>query len=199
MENNRLELLTPNNSFLLLVDHQPAMFKGIGSGDRTNIKNAAVAVAKTAQLLGIPVVLSSITPASNGPVLSEITELFPNQEVLSRAVPSFNALEDGLTYEAMRQTGRRKLVLAGLWTSMCMCFTAISAVRAGYEVYGIMDATGDATEANYHYGVKRMLQVGVIPVTWMSVISEWMHDWNNPKAPELMREVYAKYDAVLGM
>lgn len=174
------------------------MFRGVGSGDKALIKTAAVCVAKAAKILGVPVVLSTINPKSNGEFIKEVTDLFPGQEVFARKVPSFDAFEDEKTYDAFMQTGRKKLVLSGLWTSMCFAYTAIHAIRDGYEVYGLMDAAGDSTIEAHKYGVRRMFQVGVVPVTLEALVSEWMHDWNNPKAGELVKEVYTQYGAMIG-
>lgn len=198
MNNHNLDLLTPSNSVLLLVDYQPAMFKGVGSGDRTLIKNNAIATAKAAQILGVPVVLTSIFPKGNGEFIKEITDLFPKVKVLSRVMPSFDALEEEAVLTAVKATGRNKLVVSGLWTSMCFAFTTLHAIKAGMDVYGLMDASGDSTHDAHKYGIKRMLQAGVIPITWETITSEWMHDWGNPKVPELMAQVYSKHD-ILGM
>jgi nicotinamidase-related amidase len=194
----RLELLTDKNSVLVLVDYQPTMLRGVSSGDKTVIKNAAICAAKAASILGVPVVLSSINPRLNGEFIQEITTLFPEQEVFARKIPSFDAFEDERTWNAFKQMGRKKLVISGLWTSMCFAYTALHALKEGYEVYGLMDAAGDSTSDAHSYGVQRMLQVGVIPITLESLVSEWMHDWNNPKAGELVKEVYSKYGALIG-
>ena len=194
----KLEFLTVQNSVLVLVDFQPSMFRSIASGDKVVIKNAAVGAAKAAKILGVPVVLSSINPKLNGDFLKDIAQLFPNQEVFARKVPSFDAFEDEQTWKAFEQTGRRKVVMAGLWTSMCFAYTAVHATKEGYDVYGLMDAAGDSTPAAHKYGIKRMLQVGVVPLTLEALVSEWMHDWDNPKAGELVKEVYSQYGAMIG-
>ena len=195
----RLELLTPDNSALLLVDYQPAMFKGIGSSDKVIIWNAAVGAAKAAAILGVPVVLSAISPDRNGEVIPEITGLFPEVKVIARKIPSFDALEDARNLSAVKKPGKPKLVVSGLWTSMCFTFTALHALKEGLEVYGLMDASGDSTPASYKYGVKRMIQAGVIPVTTEALVSEWMHGWDNPKSGELIKEVYAHFGALIGL
>jgi nicotinamidase-related amidase len=198
-KDGKFDLLTDKNSVLVLVDYQPSMFKGVASRDKTIIKKAAICAAKAASILGVPVVLSSINPKLSGEFIPEITKLFPAQEVFARKIPSFDAFEDERTWSAVRKTGRKKLVISGLWTSMCFAYTALHALKEGYEVYGLMDATGDSTLDAHKYGVKRMLQAGVIPITVESLVSEWMHDWGNPKAGELVKEVYSKYGAMIGM
>jgi nicotinamidase-related amidase len=198
-KNGKLEFLTDKNSALVLVDYQPSMFRSISSGDKTIIKSAAVCAAKAAKILGIPVVLSSINPKLNGEFIPEITQIFPNQEVYARKVPSFDAFEDEKTWDAFKRTGKNKMVISGLWTSMCFAYSAIHAIKEEYEVYGLIDAAGDSTIDAHKYGVKRMLQVGVVPLTLEALVSEWMHDWNNPKAAELVAEVYSKYGAMIGL
>jgi nicotinamidase-related amidase len=195
----KYELLTDKNSALVLVDYQPSMFKSVGSGDKTIIKSAAVLAAKAARILGVPVVLSSINPKSLGDFIPEIKSLFPDLEVFARRVPSFDAFEDERTWNAFKKTGRKKLVISGLWTSMCFAYTALHALKEGYEVHGLIDAAGDSTVDAHRYGVERMLQAGVVPITLESLVSEWMHDWNNPKAGELVKEVYTKYGAMIGL
>ena len=198
-DDRSLELLTDKNSVLVLVDYQPTMFKSVTSGDKVRIKKAAFCAAKAASILGIPVILSSINPKHNGDFIPEITKLFPDQEVFARKMPSFDAFEDEGTWNGFQKTGRKKLVVSGLWTSMCFAYTALHALKEGYEVYGLIDAAGDSTPDAHEYGVKRMLQAGVIPMTLEALVSEWMHDWNNPKAGELVREVYSKYGAMIGL
>jgi nicotinamidase-related amidase len=194
----KLELLTDKNSALVLIDYQRGMFAGVASSDKTIIRNAAYCAAKAASILNVPVVLSAIGPQNNGEFITEITKLFPGQEVFARVVPSFDAFEDEKTWNAFRKTGRRKVVVSGLWTSMCFAYTALHGLREGYEVYGLMDAGGDSTPDAHKYGVKRMLDAGVIPITLESLVSEWMHDWSNPKAMELVKEVYSRYGAMIG-
>lgn len=194
-----LELISDKNSVLVLVDYQPTMFSGVGSGDKTIIRNAAYCAAKAAGILGIPVVLSTINPQHNGAFIADVTKLFPGMEVYARTMPSFDAFEDEKTWSAFRRTGRKKLVISGLWTSMCFTYTALHALREGYEVYGLMDAAGDSTHDAHRYGIKRMLQAGVIPITVESLVSEWMHDWANPKSGELVREVYSRYGYMIGL
>jgi nicotinamidase-related amidase len=199
LADGKLELLTDRNSVLVLVDYQSAMFKSVASGDKTIIKHAAIFAAKAASILGVPVVLSSINPKSLGEFIPEITRLFPGQEVFARTMPSFDAFEDERTWNAVRKTGRKKLVISGLWTSMCFAYTALHGLKEGLEAYGLIDAAGDSTPDAHKYGVERMLQAGVIPITLESLVSEWMHDWGNPKAGELVKEVYSQYGAMIGL
>jgi nicotinamidase-related amidase len=199
IENARLELLSVENSTLVLIDYQRTMFKSVASGDKTRIKAAAIGAAKAAKILGVPVVLSAINPKSNGDFIPEITGLFPDVEVHARKVPGFDAFEDEATWNAVKATGRRKIVVSGLWTSMCFAYSALHAIKEGLESYGLIDAAGDSTPEAHQFAIERMLQAGVVPITLESLVSEWMHDWGNPKARELVAEVYSKYGAMIGV
>jgi nicotinamidase-related amidase len=197
-EDGKFELLSDQNSALVLIDYQRTMFKSVASGDKSRIKLAAICAAKAAKILGVPVVLSAINPKSNGDFIPEITGLFPGQEVFARKVPGFDAFEDEGTWNAVKATGRRKIVVSGLWTSMCFAYSALHAIKDGLDCYGLIDAAGDSTPEAHRYAIERMLQAGVVPVTVESLVSEWMHDWGNPKAGELVAEVYSKYGAMIG-
>ena len=129
LTDGKLELLTDMNSVLVLIDYQPTMIKSVSSSDKNIIKNAAIYAAKAANILAVPVVLSSINPQSNGDIFPEITGLFPNQEVFARKVPSFDAFEDEKTYNAVKRTNRNKLVISGLWTSMCFTYTSLHGIK----------------------------------------------------------------------
>ena len=199
LKEGRLELLNDKNSCLVLIDYQPSMFKGVASSDKSIIKQAAVGAARAASILGIPVVLSTINPKTNGEFIPEIATIFIGLEVISRKILSFDAFEDEAVWKAVKKTERKKIVISGLWTSMCFAYTAIHGLKEGLEVYGLMDAGGDSTPDAHKYGIKRMLQVGVVPITLESLVSEWMHDWANPKSGELVKEVYSKYGAMIGL
>ena len=198
-KDGKLELLTDKNSILVLVDYQPTMFRSIASGDKVRIKAAAICAAKAASILEIPTLLTTINPKFNGEFILEITGLFPGQEVFARKIPSFDAFEDERNLNTVKKSKRKKMVISGLWTCMCFAYTALHGLKEGLEVYGLMDAAGDSTPDAHKYGIKRMLQAGVIPITLEALVSEWMHDWNNPKSGELVKEVYSQYGAMIGL
>lgn len=194
-----LDPITADNSVLLLVDFQPSLFAGVGSGDRDAMHNSLVAVSKAARILDVPVVMSSIWEDVNGKIVDEVRDQFPGQQVFQRAGQSFDAFEDEGVAQAVAATGRKKVIVSGLWTSMCFAYTALHGAEAGYEVYGLIDAAGDATADAHFYGQQRMYQAGIVPLTWMPLVSHWMHDWTNPKAGDLKAEVFGRYDVILAM
>jgi len=198
MDNKFSKSLEADNSVLLLVDYQARMFWGAISHDPTCVKNNVMALAKGAEILGIPVVLTTIGAKNNGAFLSEIVAMFPNTPVIDRRVPSFDAFEDEEVLNAVKKTGRKQLVLTGLWTSMCLAITALRGLREGFEVFGVMDAAASESLDAHNMAVQRMVQAGVVPCTWMQTISEWMHSWQNPKAGELYTRVYSAYNGYFG-
>ena|SRR5665811_358137 len=198
MENKFCKLLEANNSVLLLVDYQARMVYGIESHDRTTLKNNVMDLAKGAQVLGIPTILTTINAKNNGVFLPEIVEMFPDSPVIDRKMPSFDAFDDKELLDAVKKTGRKQLVLSGLWTSMCMSLTSLHGLRAGFDVFGVMDAAGSETLYAHNMDVERMIQAGVVPCTWMQTVSEWMNNWQNPKAGDLYMKVYRVYSGFFG-
>ena len=185
--------LQANKSMLLLVDHQQNLFNGIMLHKQEYVKNNVLALAKGASILGIPVALTVISPQTNGPMISEITEMFPDVPVIVRKHPSFNAFDEPEVVQAIKKTGRKQLVLTGLWTSMCMSFSAQQGLQEGFEVFGVMDTSGSESLDAYNMAVQRMIGAGVIPCTWMQTVSEWMDNWLNPKAGDMFTQVYCAY------
>ena len=184
-----MSLFDRDDSVLIIVDYQPAMMKGVHNDEiRSKLANI-MAVAKAAAILKVPVVLTSIDERINGKFVTEITDLFPKVKVLERKVPSFNAAEDEAVMTAILKTGRNKIIITGLWTSMCMAFTALDLLH-DHEVFGLMDSCGDASKIAHKYGVKRMIQAGVVPITWMPVVSAWMHDWQDPAVPKINAQIF---------
>jgi nicotinamidase-related amidase len=198
MDSRFTQILEAGNSVLLLVDYQARMFWGATSHDPTYVKNNVMALAKGAQILGIPTVLTTIGAKNNGAFLPEIVGMFPGNVVIDRKVPSFDAFEDSDVFDAVKKTGRKQLVLTGLWTSMCMAITALRGLREGFDVFGVMDAAASESMNAHDMAVQRMIQAGVVPCTWMQTISEWMHSWQNPRAGDLYTQVYSAFNGFFG-
>ena len=198
METKFTDFLDVKSSVLLLVDYQARMFWGAPANDSTYVKNNVMALAKGAAVLGVPTVLTTIGAKNNGDFLPEIVEMFPSTPVIDRKLPSFDAFEDKDVFDAVKKTTRKQLVVCGLWTSMCMSFTALRGIREGFNVFGVMDAASSESVDAHKMAIARMIQAGVVPCTWMQVISEWMHDWQNPKSGELYTKVYSAYNGYFG-
>ncbi|HEX2967716.1 MAG TPA: isochorismatase family protein [Bacteroidales bacterium] len=190
MESTQTDFISVINSILMLVDYKPESLAQIRSTDRDSVKNAVIASAKAASILNVPVILTS-----DGEIMPELKEIFPNQHTLMRRQGQENAFNDDNVSNTVRKYGREKLIISGLWTSESFTETALNAVKAGYDVFGLIDACGDTSSERHNYGVHRMLKAGVTPITWMSLASEWMNGWTDPYENE--EELSGKYNAML--
>jgi nicotinamidase-related amidase len=169
-------LLTPDNSAILLVDHQPQMAFAVASHDAGDIVNNTVGLAKTAKAFSVPLVLSTVAAETfSGPIFEEVQGVHPEMQPIDRT--TMNAWEDPNFVRAVQATGRTKLVIAGLWTEVCVTLPALSALAEGYEVYVVTDASGGVTREAHDMAVQRMIQAGAIPMTWLQVLLEYQRDW----------------------
>ncbi len=176
MDQPSLELLSPTNCALALIDHEPQMFFGVQSTDRQTILNNVVGLAKAAKIFKVPTVLTTVAAKSfSGPLMSQIQAIFPDQKPIDRT--TMNSWEDKNFVAAIKKTKRKKIVMAALWTEVCLAFPALSAMRDGYEVYAVIDASGASSLEAHQMAIQRMTQAGVIPVTWLQVLCEWQRDW----------------------
>lgn len=193
-------LLTPDEAVLILIDHQGAMVFGIESHDRTVLVNNVTGLAKSAAQFGVPTILTTIASGSvAGPIFPEIRAVYPDHEIHDRT--STNAFEDEAVVAAVEATGRKKLVIAALWTEICLLYPVLSALEAGYEVYIVVDASGGVSREAHDAAVMRMVQAGAHPVTWMTVHFEYHRDWARTEhylpSVELMKEHGGAYGQFL--
>ncbi|MFE6306147.1 hydrolase [Nocardiopsis sp. NPDC057823] len=192
------DLLTPDNAMVLFVDHQPQMFFGASSSDRAGVINATVGLAKAARVFDVPVVLSTVAAESfSGPILPRLAEVFPDHGVIDRT--TMNAWEDPALVDAVRATGREKIVLAGLWTEVCVVLPALSALAQGYEVYVVADASAGVTPVAHEHAVQRMTAAGAVPVTWLQVLLEFQRDWARGETYAPTLEVVKEHGGAYGM
>ncbi|MEV6975992.1 hydrolase [Kitasatospora sp. NPDC093806] len=192
------DLLTPDNALMLFVDHQPQMFFGTGSGDRTAIINATVGLAKAAKIFGVPTVLSTVAAESfSGPLLPQLRAVFPDQEVIDRT--TMNAWEDEALVEAVKATGRTKIILSGLWTEVCLVLPALSALSQGYEVYVVADASGGVSPLAHEHALQRMTAAGAVPVTWIQVLLELQRDWARAETYVPVTELVMEHGGTYGL
>ncbi|MBO0814895.1 MAG: isochorismatase family protein [Actinobacteria bacterium] len=176
-------LLTPQNAAFLLIDFQPQQLGGVRSMDRDLLVKNAVSTVRTIKTFGIPVVHSTVNVASGReqPTLPELADLVTDDKPLDRT--TINSWEDVEFVQAVRATGRRKLIICALWTEMCMAFAALDALREGYEVYPIVDAIGGTSPEAHRAGLDRVIQAGGRPISWVSLAGELLRDWARPQAP----------------
>lgn len=197
MFNDKTDLLTPENSAIILIDHQPQMIFGTQSADRQTIINNTVGLAKTAKIFNAPIILTTVAAESfSGPLHPHIQKLFPDQKPIDRT--SMNSWEDKNFIEAVKKTGRKKLIIAALWTEVCLAFPTISAIKEGYEVYIVTDASGGTTTEAHNTAIQRMIQAGAIPVTWLSVLLEYQRDWAREETYDAVVNVAKEHAGAYG-
>jgi len=181
-------MLSPGNCAVALIDFQPAMFAGVHSHDRTTIVQNVQILAKAARLFKVPTILSTVAAQSfSGAMIPEVTGIFPDQKPIDRT--SINSWLDPNFKAAIERTGRRKIVVAGLWTEACVMFPTLDLLQAGYEVYIPTDACGDVTEEAHERAVQRFVQAGAVPMNTLQFLFELQQDWARSETYEGCMEI----------
>jgi nicotinamidase-related amidase len=181
--NGQRERWTPDNCVFAFVDHQTGLMNLVHSMEPVEYKNMVIGLAKTAKLHNVPVVLTtSAETGPNGPMLPEIMEMFPDAPKVARP-GQINAWENSDFVDAIKKTGRKKIVMSGITTDVCVTFAALSALDAGYEVYVVVDASGSMNADTQQASLMRMSQAGAIMGTWFAISCELLWDWRNSTGP----------------
>lgn len=173
--NGLVSLLRPEDSVLVMIDHQPYQLANLNSHEPTMVINNSAALAKAAKAFNVPTILTSVVAAQGGNIFPQITDVFPGQEIIDRTF--INTWEDKPTVDAVKATGRKQLIIAGLWTEICVAMPAIQAAGEGWDVTVITDASGGTSVEAHEVAIQRMIAAGVNMMTWMALASEWQRDW----------------------
>ena len=178
-------VLDPSDTVLLLLDHQAGLFQTVKDISVAELRANTIALAKLATLLNIPVITSASEPnGPNGPLMPEIHQLAPHAVFVPRK-GEVNAWDNDEFVKAVRATGKQTLIIAGVWTSVCVMFPALDAKAAGFKVYAVMDASGDPSEMVSRTTLARFAQAGIVPTTANAVICELHRTWNRPEAADI--------------
>ena len=190
------ERLTSNNAALLLIDHQVGLFTGVRDIPIAELKHNVVALAKAARVLGVPVIVTATSPEMWGPVIPELTEALPGVPIIART--TVDAFDDARFAKAVEATGRKKLIIAGVSTEVCLAFPAIHATGLGYDAYAVIDASGTFSETKRITGLLRMVQAGVIVTDYATVAVEMLKDNASPKAGDLYAALDMPFAGLVG-
>lgn len=190
-------LLTPEESVLLLIDHQPFQFANLHSHEPTMIVNNVIGLAKAAKAFDVPTILTTVLEERGGLLIKGLQEVFPEQTPINRTL--INTWEDEAVVDVVRKTGRKKLIVAALWTEICLAMPVIQALGEGYEVYIVTDASGGVSAEAHDMAVRRMVQAGAVPMTWLAVASEWQRDWAREATLEAMTNVMLEHGGASGV
>jgi nicotinamidase-related amidase len=168
-------LLRPETSVLVLIDHQPYQFANLHSHEPTMIVNNVIALAKLAKVFKVPTILSTVIEERGGYLIKGLQDVFPDQKPINRTF--INAWEDPKVTDAVKKTGRKQLMLAALYTEICLAMPAIQALADGYDVFIVTDASGGVSAEAHDMAVRRMVAAGAVPINWLAVLGEWQRDW----------------------
>jgi nicotinamidase-related amidase len=168
-------LITPEESVLVLIDHQPFQIANLHSHEPTLVINNVVGLAKAAKVFGVPTILTTVTAARGGKLIPQLQAVFPDQEPIDRTF--INTWQDDRVVDAVRATGRKTVVMAALWTEVCLAMPAIQAVGEGWDVTIVTDASAGVSVEAHQVAVQRMIAAGCNPMTWLAVTAEWQRDW----------------------
>jgi nicotinamidase-related amidase len=191
-------LLTPQNGMLVLIDYQPDQYAGVGSVGHDELLAHVIMLGRVATLFELPVVLSTVyVKHGMEGTNKELRDALPGVPELDRT--SMNSWEDREFVEAVERTGRKKLIIAGLWTEVCVVFPTLDALSAGYQVYVVVDAIGGVSRVAHESAMQRMIQAGAIPISVLALACELQRDWGRPGSERLrmvMREYFGKLRAL---
>jgi nicotinamidase-related amidase len=193
---NYHERLTPDNSALLLIDHQVGLFTGVRDIPVAELKHNVVALAKAAKVLGVPIIVTATSPEMWGPIIPELVEALPGISIINRT--TVNAFDEPRFANAVETTGRKKLIIAGVSTEVCLALPAIHATGIGYDAYGVIDASGTFSETKRITGLMRMVQAGVIVIDYSTVAVEMLKDNASPKAGEVYGALDMPFAVLVG-
>lgn len=190
-------LLRPQDSILVLIDHQPFQFTNLNSHEPMMIVNNVTGLAKMAKVFGVPTILTTVLEERGGLIIKQLQEVFPEQKPINRTF--INTWEDPKVTDIVRDSGRKQLIIAGLWTEVCVAMPAIQALGEGYDVFVVTDACGGASVESHDMAVRRMVQAGVVPITWLAVGSEWQRDWARSATAGDVTQVLADHGGATGI
>ncbi len=190
-------LLRPQDSIVVLIDHQPFQFANLNSHEPAMIINNTVGLAKATKIFNVPAILTTVTEERGGYILKGLQDVFPEQKPINRTF--INTWEDPKVTDIVKESGRKQLILAGLWTEICVAMPAIQALGEGYDVFVVTDACGAVSKEAHDMAVRRMVQVGIVPINWLAVVSEWQRDWARTKTASQLASLLFEHGGASGV
>lgn len=190
-------LLRPEDSVLVLIDHQPYQLANLNSHDPHMVVNNSAGLAKAAKAFGVPTILTSVIAERGGLIFPQITDVFPDQEVIDRTL--INTWQDPKVVDAVKATGRKQLIIAGLWTEVCVAMPVIQALGEGWDVTVVTDACGGVSTESHQVAIQRMIGAGANVMTWLAVAAEWQRDWARTEHAAELTEVLKQHLAGSGI
>lgn len=190
-------LLRPEDSVLVLIDHQPYQLANLNSHEPHMVINNTVGLAKAAKAFDVPTILTSVVANRGGLLFPQLVDVFPGQEVIDRTF--INTWQDPNVVDVVKATGRKQLIIAGLWTEVCVAMPAIQAAGEGWDVTVVTDASGSVSREAHQVAIGRMTAAGVNMMTWMAVASEWQRDWARTEHAAALTDVIVQHGGGSGI
>ena len=197
LRNGLSSLLRPEDSVLVLIDHQPYQLANLNSHEPQMVINNVVGLAKAAKAFGVPTILTSVIAERGGLLFPQITDVGPGQEVIDRTF--INTWQDAKVVDAVKATGRKQLVIAGLWTEVCVAMPTIQALGEGWDVTVVTDASGAVSVEAHQVAIQRMIAAGANMMTWLALAAEWQRDWARTEHAAELTEVLKQHAAGSGV
>jgi nicotinamidase-related amidase len=195
--NGLSSLLRPEDSVLVLIDHQPFQLTNLNSHDPHAVVNAVTGLAKMAKVFNVPTILTSVIAQRGGLIFPQITDVFPGQEVIDRTW--VNTWQDPKVVDVVKATGRKQLIIAGLWTEVCVAMPTIQALGEGWDVTVITDASGGISLEAHEVAIQRMIRAGANMMTWFALAAEWQRDWARLETAGAITDVMVQHAAGSGI
>ncbi|WP_288879247.1 hydrolase [Pedobacter panaciterrae] len=189
-------LLTPDNCALILIDHQPFQFAGLRSHDTQTIVNNVVGLTKAAKAFNVPTLFTTVLEERGGLLIKQLQDIFPDQQPINRTF--INTWEDQRVVDWVKATGKKKIVMAALWTEICLAMPVIQALGEGYEVYIVTDASGGVSLEAHEMAVLRMIQAGAVPITWGVFSAELQRDWARTESVPALADILFDHSGNVG-
>lgn len=190
-------LLRPEDSIVVLIDHQPYQFANLHSHEPTMIANNVIGLAKGAKTFNVPTILTTVIEERGGYLIKGLQDVFPDQKPINRTF--INTWQDPNVTDIVKKSGRKQLILAALWTEICLAMPAIQALGEGYEVFVVTDASGSVSPEAHDMAVRRLVQAGAVPITWLAVLSEWQRDWARVDSATALSSVVLEHAGASGI
>ncbi|WP_197382777.1 hydrolase [Mycolicibacterium mengxianglii] len=184
-------LLRPQDSIVVLIDHQPFQFANLNSHEPTLVANNVVGLAKGAKAFDVPTILTTVLEERGGYLIKALQDVFPDQKPIDRTF--INTWEDEKVVDVVKASGRKQLILAALWTEVCLAMPTIQALAEGYDVFIVTDASGGVSAEAHDMAVRRMVAAGAVPITWLAVLSEWQRDWAREETAAAFTDVIVEH------
>lgn len=192
-------LLTADNCALVFIDHQPQMAFGVANSiDRQQLVNNVLLLAKGAKEFGVPTILTTVeTESFSGPMWPQLLDVFPDQDPIERT--GMNSWDTDEFREAIRATGKKNIIMSGLWTEVCICWPTLNMIDEGYNIYVVEDACGGTSQAAHDASLSRMVQAGAVRMTTIGTVLEFQRDWANRDHYDALMQLFRDHGGAYGI